>query len=85
MKNNAVRGKADCSREKNIVGSSSMEIEPWEGEETHESNPKQMMYYNEIEPLQVDEPISEEEAKEKVTLWIHSNVIKLRKKFGAAF
>ncbi|KAG5624606.1 hypothetical protein H5410_009824 [Solanum commersonii] len=56
--------------EKNIVGSSSMEIEPWEGEETQESNPKQMMYYSEIEPLQVDESISEEEAKEKATLWI---------------
>lgn len=71
--------------EMNIVGSRSMEIEPWEGEETQESNPKQMMHYNGIEPLQVDESISEEEPKEKATLWMHSNVIKLGKKFGAAF
>lgn len=43
-----------------------------------------MANFSDIEPLQVDESISEE-AKEKTTLWIHSNVIKLGKKFGAAF
>lgn len=44
-----------------------------------------MMYYNGIKPLQVDESIIDEEVKEKATLWIHSNVIKLGKKFGATF
>lgn len=44
-----------------------------------------MINFNEIEPLQVHESIGEEEVKEKATLWIHSNIIKLGKKFGAAF
>ncbi|PHU25136.1 hypothetical protein BC332_03468 [Capsicum chinense] len=71
--------------EKEIIGSSCSEIQLWEGQDNHEENPKQMLNFNDIEPLQVDEPISEEAAKEKATLWIHSNVIKLGKKFGAAF
>lgn len=54
--------------EKNIVGSSYMEIEQWVGEGTQESNPKQMICFNNIEPLQVDELIGEEEAREKATL-----------------
>ncbi|KAF3653866.1 hypothetical protein FXO38_15444 [Capsicum annuum] len=75
-------GEKDLQGEKAIIGSSYTEIQLWEGEETHEENLKRMMNFNDIEPLQVDEPISEKATNGKATLWIHFNVIKLGKKHG---